>query len=185
MAGSTLYNAFGYQVVIAEFNAGDIDTDSDNFVKNNMYTISSRLRFDVSPSEYVDGMNVHVWVALAGSWIVHNLNTGSQVTRLPGDSNLVTPVPFGTYVDEHVGWSKRLFISGRANKENTPVLPPMTLFSLSEGEEYTATEDTKLFLGAGILVANTTTISEPGSVIITSGKTVRAEADSYGVIFDI
>lgn len=185
MASSTLYNAFGYNVVIAEFESGDIDTDSNNFVKNNMYTISSRLRFDVSPSEYVDGMNVHVWVALDGSWIVHNINTGNQVTRVPGDSNLVTPMSFGTYVDEHVGTSKKLFISGSNNKEKNPVLPPMTLFSLKEGEEYTATEDTKLFLGTGTLVAGSTTISNPGSILIGSGKTVRAEADCYGVIFNI
>lgn len=181
----TIYNAFGYQVVIAELGPNHIDTDYNDFVKNNTYTITNRLRFDVSPSEYVDGMYTHVWVALSGSWIVHHLNSGTQVTRQPGDSNLTTPMQFGTYVDEHVGWSKRLFISGRINRENNPILPPMTLFALKQGEVYTATEDTKLFLGIGTLVANTTTISEPGSVVISSGKSVRAEADCYGVIFNI
>jgi hypothetical protein len=181
----TIYNAFGYEVVIAEMESNYIDTDDNDFVTNNTYRISNRLRFDVAPSEYVDGMYVHVWVVLAGSWIVHNLNTGVEVTRLPGDSNLITPMAFGTYVDEHVGWSRRLFISGRSNRKNNPILPPMTYFSLKEGEEYTAAEDTKLFLGIGTLVANTTTISDPGSVIIGRGKTVRASDDCYGVIFNI
>ena len=185
MASTTLYSAFGYKVVIAEFESGDIDTDSDNFIKNNMYTISNRLSFDTAPSKYVDGMYAHVWVALAGSWIVHNVNTGSQNTIHPGDSNLVNPMSFGTYVDEHVGPSKRMMISGSVNKNNDPILPPMSLFSLKTGEEYIASNDTKLFLGAGTLVANTTTISNPGSIFIGSGKKVKAEADCYGVIFNI
>lgn len=181
----TIYNAFGYEVVIADIDSNYIDTDDNDFVTNNMYKISNRLRFDISPSEYVDGMYAHVYVVLAGSWIVHNLNTGTQVTRQPGDNNLTTPIPFGTYVDEHIGWSKRLFISGRFNRKNNPILPPMTYFGLKEGEEYTATEDTKLFLGIGTLVANTTTISQPGSIVISSGKTVRATTDCHGVIFNI
>lgn len=181
----TIYNAFGYEVVITDIGPNHIDTDHNDFVTNNMYTISNRLRFDVSPSEYVDGMYVHVWLALSGSWITHNVNTGTQVTRQPGDSNLTTPMQFGTYVDEHEGWSRRLFISGRFNRKNNPILPPMTLFSLQEGETYTATEDTKLFLGIGTLVADATTIDQPGSIIIRSGKSVQAGSDCYGVIFNI
>ena len=181
----TLYNAFGYIVIIADNQANDVDTDDNDFVTNNMYSITNRLRFDVSPSEYVDRMYVHAWMVLEGSWIVHNLATGSQVTRQPGDTNLITPMPFGTYVDEYTGPAKKLFISGRDNRHNNPILPPMTPFILKQGEIYTATEDTKLFLGIGTLAANTVTVGEPGSLIIGNGKSVRAETDCYGVIFNI
>lgn len=180
-----LYNAFGYVVVIVDHQANDIDTDDNDFITNNTYSITNRLRFDVSPSEYVDKMYAHVWLVLDGSFIVHNMATGSQITRQPGDTNLITPMPFGTYVDEHVGPSKKFFISGRDNRHNNPILPPMTYFGLKKGEVYTATQDTKLFLGIGTLLAGSTKISEPGSIVISSGKSVQSEADCHGVIFNI
>lgn len=65
---------------------------------------------------------------------------------------------------------------------NKNIAPPVTLFSLSAGETKKMTPEDKLFLCAGVFIAQDAEVTGPKQVSFSSACEIQAKSDCYGVL---
>ena len=176
----THYKAFGHSVVKTEVVKDEIIVDRNHEHLNNTVIISKPYNKDINTSNFVPGTFNHIWLVTKGKVSFVNLYTGATLDWDVGYCSLDNPMPVGFWVGKHELDSEFFCFSPQTNVDVVPIMPDVSTFKMVAGSSTIITEDTKLFVCAGQLQVENTSISSPTQLSISAGKTITATTDIYG-----
>ena len=176
--------AFGYLILKHDIQPGE--TISDNFTVNNVFNVSQKINYDVTPDTFNEKDYSHIWLFTKGSTITTNLDSGEQFVKRAGYCSVVDEHPFGNFSVEFTEPTTFFCLSPNINLKMVPVLPKVGFFHMKAGEKRVINKDAKIFLAGGVLktLDSTKFVNELSQLVLTSDTEFEAVLDCYGYFFN-
>lgn len=180
----TEYNAFGYILSKTDIERDSIVVDEESEHKGNTLLISRPYDPNFTKQKYTQNVVNHIWLCTKGSISWVNLYTGASKNWNEGYNSLEDPMPVGFWSSTNEEDSTVFCFAPKPNLENTPVMPNVSVVSMTAGQSMVADEQLRLFLCSGEISVNGTAVVGPKQVIISSGKTITASSKVYAYKFN-
>lgn len=169
----TVHPAFGAAAILLDIENGHVIDDYD--LKQGIFTVKPDGTYNETNDKYV-------WMVFEGHMRHTNLTTGDVTDRHPGYCSLGIFDQPGQIKVDVLADTKMLCVP--PHLRNGIPLENISAWSLKAGESVAIPQGTKLFLGAGQIDVQGTSVAGPKQVRFASGgKKVTAVTDAYGLIF--
>ena len=177
------FNSFGYIVTKAEYDAHEVIED---YPCRNEYTLTVKNHFnpDVTKETYSNNNYDVILLYTKGKVNCNILTKGRFEERGPGFCTLDDPYVPGIYLETMEEPVEVFSILPENNFHNSPVLPRVSTFRLMKDDTRDIPAGTKIFLASGKFTAGTSTVEGPTSVSFSTQRSILAQENSYGFIFE-